>query len=144
MPSASTTEVFNCTVSQMYKLVTDYESYPKFLQEVKACKVLKTEKGRKLVEYKVAVVKSFTYQLWITENEPNGISWTLASGDIFKASDGSWKLEDQGGKCKATYFVDATFGIFVPGPIAKTLLNVNLPTMMASYQKRIKEVYGGK
>lgn len=141
MPSAQQTEVFNCSVPEFYKIVSDYEKYPEFLQEVKSCKVVKTEGARKLVEYKVSVIKSFTYQLWMTESEPSSISWTFAGGDVFKTSVGSWKLEDQNGKCKAVYDVEATFSLFVPGPIAKTLLNVNLPTMMSAYHKRVKELY---
>lgn len=70
------------------------------------------------------------------------ISWEFAGGDIFKTMSGSWKLEDQAGKCKATYHVDATFGLFVPGPVTKALLDVNLPNMMSSYHKRIKTIYG--
>ena len=142
MASAKHTETFNCTVDEFYKIIEDYEKYPEFLQEVKACKVLKTEGSRKLAEYKISVLKSFTYQLWMTESAPNKISWTFAGGDIFKTSTGSWTLSDQGGKCVALYEVDATFSLFVPGAIAKTLLNVNLPAMMNAYHKRIKLIYG--
>lgn len=142
MPAASHTEVFNCSVPEFYKIVSDYAKYPQFLQEVKDCKIIKTDGAKKLVEYKVSVIKSFTYQLWMTETEPSAVTWTFAGGDVFKTSEGSWKLEDQGGKCKAHYAVEATFGIFVPGPIAKTLLSVNLPSMMSAYHKRVKEIYG--
>jgi coenzyme Q-binding protein COQ10 len=142
MPSASHVETFNCTVPEFYKIVSDYEKYPQFLQEVKECKVLKKDGNKKLVEYKVSVIKSFSYQLWMTEQEPSLISWNFASGDIFKTSTGSWKLDDVGGKTRATYSVEATFGMFVPGPVAKTLLSVNLPSMMAAYHKRVKETYG--
>ena len=142
MPSANHTEVFNCSVPEFFKIVSDYEKYPEFLQEVKDCKILKNEGSKKLVEFKVAVIKSFTYQLWMTEKEPDNISWTFASGDIFKTSTGSWALSDQAGKCKAVYSVEATFGLWVPGPIAKTLLEVNLPAMMAAYHKRVKDKYG--
>jgi ribosome-associated toxin RatA of RatAB toxin-antitoxin module len=142
MAKANTTEVFNCTVEQFYKIIADYEKYPQFLQEVKGCKVLKTEKNKKLVEYSVSVIKSFKYQIWTTEVENKSISWEFASGDIFKTMKGFWKLEDEAGKCKATYSVEATFGVFVPGPIANALVSVNLPNMMSSYHKRIKQVYG--
>lgn len=142
MPSAAHTEVFNCSVPEFFKIISDYEKYPQFLQEVKDCKILKTDGARKLVEFKVSVIKSFSYQLWLTEKEPGEVSWTFAGGDIFKTQTGSWKLEDQAGKTKALYSVDATFGIFVPGPIAKTLLSVNLPAMMSSYHKRVKDLYG--
>lgn len=142
MAGTTHTEIFNCTVPEFYRLIADYEKYPQFLQEVKDCRVLKNEGGRKLVEYKVSVIKTFSYQLWMTEHEPDQISWTFAGGDIFKTSTGSWKLEDQAGKAKVTYAVDATFTMFVPGPIAKTLLSVNLPSMMSAYHKRVKDVYG--
>ncbi len=142
MASAKHTETFNCSVDEFYKIVSDYEKYPEFLQEVKQCKIIKTDGAKKLVEYKISVLKSFTYQLWMTEMAPQSIRWTFAGGDIFKTSIGSWTLSDEGGKCVAVYEVEATFTLFVPGAIAKTLLNVNLPAMMSSYHKRIKEVYG--
>jgi ribosome-associated toxin RatA of RatAB toxin-antitoxin module len=142
MPGTQHTEVFNCTPDEFYAIVTDYEKYPEFLQEVKDCKILKTDGDRQLVEYQVSVIKSFKYQLWMTHVAPSSVSWTFAGGDIFKTNAGSWKIEEQAGKAKVTYAVDATFGVFVPGMIAKTLLNVNLPAMMSAYHKRIKDLYG--
>lgn len=142
MPSASHTETFNCTVGEFFDIVSDYESYPKFLSEVKATKILETQSERKLVEFKVSVIKSFTYRLWMSEKKPDLVSWEFAGGEVFKTSTGSWALSDKSGKCQAVYSVDATFGVFVPGPIAKSLLNVSLPAMMAAYHKRVKEVYG--
>ena len=143
MPSTQHIEVFNCSVDEFYKIVTDYEKYPEFLQEVKDCKILKNDgEGRQLVEYTVSVIKTFKYQLWMTHQAPSLVSWTFAGGDIFKTNSGSWKVEDQAGKAKVTYSVEATFGVFVPGMIAKTLLSVNLPAMMSAYHKRIKDLYG--
>ncbi len=142
MPGTQHTEVFNCTPEQFWKIVADYEKYPDFLSEVKACHVLKTDGPRKLVEYKVSVIKTFTYSLWMTEKEPELISWDFAGGDIFKTSVGSWKLAPEADKTRAIYSIEATFSMFVPGPVAKTLLTVNLPTMMSAYQKRVKELYG--
>lgn len=143
MADAQTIETFNCTPKEFFDLVVDYEKYPEFLSEVKECKVLKKEGDSKLVDYKVSVVKSMQYQLKTKEVEPSLVSWEFAGGDAFKTMNGSWKIEDApGGKCKCTYAVDATFKIFVPGPVAKTLLNVNLPAMMSAYHKRIKAVYG--
>ena len=78
----------------------------------------------------------------MTEKEPNLITWEFASGDIFKSTKGFWKLEDEAGRCRATYSVEATFGVFVPGPLANALVSVNLPNMMSSYHKRIQQIYG--
>lgn len=141
MAKASTTELFNCNLEQFYKIVTDYPKYPDFLNEVKKCEVIKTEGNKKLVEYHVSMIKSFKYQLWTTET-PNLVSWEFASGDIFKTLKGFWKMESEAGKCRATYSVEATFGVFVPGPLANTLVSVNLPNMVSAYHKRIKQLYG--
>jgi len=142
MADAKTTELFNCSIQEFYNIISDYEKYSEFLSEVKSCKVLRTESSRKLVEYTVTVVKDFKYRLWMTEEPPNKVSWVLESGDLFKVSNGYWELQDEAGKTRATYYVDAKFNMFVPGPIAKALVNVNLPNMVSSYHKRVKELYG--
>lgn len=141
MAKASTTEVFNCTVEEFYKIISDYEKYPEFLQEVKQIKILKNEGNRKLVEYSVSVIKSFKYTMWMTENAPNSISWEFAGGDVFKTSIGSWKLDNEAGKCRATYTVEASFSMFVPSPIANALVSVNLPGMISAYHKRVAQIY---
>lgn len=141
MAKASTTEVFNCTTEEFYKIISDYEKYHEFLQEVKQCKVLKSEGNRKLVEFNVAVIKAFKYTMWMTEAPPTSITWEFAGGDVFKTSVGSWKLEEEAGKCRATYSVEATFSMFVPGPIANALVSVNLPGMMSAYHKRVAQIY---
>jgi coenzyme Q-binding protein COQ10 len=140
---AQTSDVFPCKPEQFFSIISDYEKYPEFLSEVKSCKVIRTESNKKLVEFSVSVIKTFSYRLWITEEAPKRLSWTLESGDFFKTSTGSWDLQDVGGKTKAEYKVDATFKVFVPGPIAKTLVAVNLPNMMKAYQQRVKQKYGG-
>ncbi len=142
MAAAETTEVFPCTVEQFFAIASDYEKYPEFLSEVKSCKIIESKPSKKLVEFQVSVVKTITYRLWITEEAPKRIAWTFDSGDVFKTSTGSWDLSDAGGKTKARYAVDATFKIFVPGPIAKALVNVNLPNMVKAYRARVKAKYG--
>ncbi len=143
MAGAKTTELFNCSVEDFFKIVSDYEKYPLFLQEVKDCKVIETKGNQKVVEFHVNVIKQFSYRLLITEQPPHKMSWTFDSGDLFKVSTGSWDLKDEAGKTRATYEVDAKFKVFIPGPISKALVNVNLPNMMSSFKKRVSEVYGG-
>jgi coenzyme Q-binding protein COQ10 len=144
MAAATTTENFPCTPDQFFALISDYEKYPEFLSEVKSCKFIRQEGERKLYEFTVSVIKTFSYRLWISEVPGKKVSWVLESGDLFKTSVGSWELEDVNGKTKANYAVEATFKVFVPGPIAKALVNVNLPNMMKAYQERVKNRYGQK
>ncbi len=142
MANASVTEVFNCSVQDFFKIITDYDKYPRFLSEVKECNVVESKGNRKLVEFKISLIKTVAYSLWMTENEPDSVSWEFAHGDIFKQMNGSWKLQDEAGKVRATYSIDAKMGLLVPGPIAKGLIEVNLPGMMSSYHKRVDELRG--
>ncbi len=142
MAEATATEIFNCSVSDFYSIVSDYTKYPEFLSEVKACNIVDEQGGRKLVEYEVSVIKTIKYSLWMNEKQNEEVSWELAGGDMFKTNNGYWRLEDEAGKCRATYHVDCSFKLFVPGPVAKTIVQVNLPNMMSSYQKRVSELYG--
>lgn len=139
MPSVTHTETFNCPPEHFFKIISDYEKYPEFLQEIKDMKILKEEGSKKLVEYTVSLIKTFKYRLWMNEKPNESIRWEFAGGDLFKSSIGSWTLEpvEGGKKTKATYFVDVTFNVMVPSPVAKALLNVNLPNMMAAYHKRV-------
>jgi len=142
MAAASTSETFTCSNEQFFAILKDYERYPEFLSEVKQCRVVETKGNKKLVEFTVSVIKSFTYRLWITEEPNKKLSWTLDSGDMFKTSVGSWELSETAGKTQAKYAVEATFKVFVPGPVAKALVNVNLPNMMSAYKKRVQSLYG--
>jgi len=142
MAAATTTEVFPCSPEEFFAIVSDYEKYPDFLSEVRKVKVIEKKGNSLLVEFNVNVIKNFTYRLRITEEAPKKVHWTLDSGDLFKTSEGSWELSSQGGKTKAKYSVDATFKVFVPGPVAKALVNVNLPNMMKAYHEQVKKKYG--
>lgn len=142
MPSVQHSELFNCTPQELFKIISDYERYPEFLNEVKECRVIKSDEGKKLVEYKVSLVKNFSYTLQMMEHEPDTISWEFVKGEIFKSQTGSWKLAPEAGKTRVTYSVDASFSVFVPGMLTKTLLSAHLPMMMSAYHKRVKDLYG--
>lgn len=141
MAAAQTTDLFQCTPTQFYAIISDYEKYPQFLSEVKNCRLVSEQSNKKLVEFEISIIKTFRYSLWMTETAPHNIHWEFASGDLFKKSTGSWVLSDEAGMTRAEYAIDAQFNLFVPGPIAKALVSVNLPNMMSAYHKRVRELY---
>lgn len=141
MAEVKHTEYFDCTPEQFFDLLVDYEKYPEFLSEVKSCKVVGEDGGKKLVEFQVSVVKSIKYLNKHTEVKPNEVSWVFQSGDLFKSMSGGWKLQEDNGKTKAEYYVDASFGLWVPQKIIQTVLSVNLPAMMKSYHQRVAQLY---
>lgn len=142
MASANTKEVFDCSVEEFFKVVSDYEKYSEFLPEVKSVKVYKKEKDMKEMEYHVSLIKTFKYKLRIKEVPNESINFEFIGGDVFKTMKGQWKLKDHNGKCAIEYNVEATFGMLVPESMAKPLVSANLPMMISNFKKRIKEVYG--
>lgn len=142
MASAHAEEVFNCSVEEFFKIVSDYEKYSEFLTEVKSVKVYKNAGNTKEMEYHVSLIKTFKYKLKVTEVPNKSVKFEFIGGDVFKTMGGSWSLTDQGGKCAVVYNVEATFGMLVPDSMAKPLVSANLPMMMTNFKKRIKEVYG--
>ncbi len=143
MAEANTTEIFNCSREEFFKIVSDYEKYPQFLPEVKAVKITKTTPTLKEMEYSVSMIKTFSYRLKVTEKINEEVVFEFIGGDVFKSMRGEWKLKDKGkNQVEVDYKVEASFGLLVPGPMAKTLVSVNLPIMMANFKKRVKEVYG--
>ncbi|MEM7646741.1 MAG: SRPBCC family protein [Pseudomonadota bacterium] len=135
-------EVFNCTPEQFFDLIIDYNSYSQFLNEVSRCEVVSSDGDVKKVEYEVSVVKNFKYLNEHREKRPYEVSWKFLSGDLFKSMSGHWKLSDEGGKTRAEYYVEASFGMFVPKMMTKSVLSVNLPAMMKAYHQRVKQLYG--
>lgn len=144
MALSQTTEIFNCTPEQFWKIISDYSRYHEFLSDVKSVEVKSVDSSGtvKQLEYKVHVIKTITYILEHVEKPPVEMRWKFIKGDMIKKMTGSWTLSDEAGKTKAVYTVDVDFGLFVPGAVVKTLQEVNLKNMMAAYHKRVKEMYG--
>lgn len=145
MAAITKKENFKCTSEQLFSILSDYEKYPDFLGDVKAIKILKSTKTYKIVEYTVSIIKDITYQLRVTEKKNKNISWSLESGFMFKSLDGSWSLEDsktKKGTTDVVYAVDMKLRLFAPKMIEKTLVEINLKTMMKSFKQRVKTLYG--
>ena len=136
------TEIFDCTPEQFFSVVYDCEKYSEFLSEVQSCKILKDDGGSKDVEYKISVIKTFTYINKHTENAPHSLKFHYLSGDLFKSMEGGWDIQPHGEQTKVEYTVRASFGLFVPGGMTKKVIGANLPAMMKSYHKRIQQLFG--
>ena len=135
------TEIFDCKPEQFFKLIQDYENYSEFLKDVKSCKVVEDAGERKKVEFNISIVKNFKYTSEHIERFPQEMSWKFLEGDLFKSMSGHWRLQEEGGKTKAEYYVEASFGLLVPKAMIKSVLSANLPAMMKAYHQRVEELY---
>ena len=141
MAHAERTEVFDVEIDKIFKVLTDFEHYSDFMDGVSAVKVLERDGNNVKAEYSLNIIKKFSYVMNHEIQEPNKISWSFISGDLFKKSDGAWTLKDLGdGSTEVTYTVDIDFKVMVPGMVSKKLVSSNLPSMLKSVKEKAKEL----
>ena len=136
-----TTEVFQAPIENIYKVITDYESYPEFVDGVSSINILEENENGARVEYALNLIKKFTYIIKLTHLCPTQVTWELESGDIFKKNSGSWNLTDVGnGETEVKYQLDIDFKGFAPKAVVNKLVSGNLPKMMSQYHERAKNL----
>ncbi|HEX5036847.1 MAG TPA: SRPBCC family protein [bacterium] len=140
MPGASTSVVMEVPAKVIYEVVSDFESYPDFLPDVKRTSITKKGKGVQ-AEFEISVIKTIRYTLDFSLVPNKKVSWTFVKGDVFKDNTGEWIFEEvKKGQTKVTYSVDVDFGLFVPSLITKKLVGSNLPTMMKRFKERAESL----
>ena len=143
MPQVTKTEIWNAPVASCYRAITDYQSYPEFVEGISDVRVISQDEQGALVEYHLNLIKKFKYVLRLTHNSADSVDWVFEKGDVFKRNDGSWRLVDKGdGTTEVNYRLDVDVKGFVPGAIVRTLTEKNLPGMMDSFHARAREVEG--
>lgn len=138
---ASKETVFHAPIDKVWSVISNYASYPEFVDGVNGIKVLNQSNGQARVEYTINMIKKLNYILKMEEQAPNKLVWSFESGDIFKVNSGSWELKDLGnGTTGVVYNVEIEVKGFFPGAgmIVKTLTEVNLPNMLKAYEERAK------
>jgi ribosome-associated toxin RatA of RatAB toxin-antitoxin module len=134
--------VVNAPIERFYELVADYERYPEFVPGIQACRILK-DGPEKHVEYRLDLgVKRITYVLRMEERRPAHVAWSLVSGDMMKASNGSWELTPEDGRTRAVYTVDIQISRppLVPQAIvdrvSDELTKIQLPRTLDAFKAR--------
>ena len=106
----------------------DFETYPDWQAAVKDCEVLSRDsdgRARRVAFDIDAKVKTVSYTLDYSYEEPHLLTWQFVEGDV-KDVEGEFTLEDQGdGTTLATYALRLDAGVWMPGPI-KSMLTDNV------------------
>lgn len=137
MPGATRSIVIDVPMDKLFAVIADYQSYPKFLPEVKSIRTSKRQGSEVDVHYEIEVLKKIRYTLRLREEPPNLISWTFVEGELMRDNRGRWLLEPAGeGKTKATYSIEMKLGPLVPKSIVNVLVDSSLPKMLEAFKKR--------
>jgi len=139
MPQAKRTEVWDAPIEKIYEVITDYDSYPEFVDGCSSVDVISKTDTEARVEFGLNLIKKFKYILVLKQTKPTEISWSFESGDIFKKNEGSWRLKDLGdGKTEVEYGLEVEIKGFAPKTLVNSLTEKNLPAMLKSYHERCK------
>lgn len=145
MAEASKTLKMSVSSEKLWACICDYESYPKFVENVETVRIKSRKKDSHVVEYQVKLLgKEILYTLNHKEKvSKNGIffmDWTLVESKIFKENSGSWSIQALSeGECEATYSLRLDFNIYVPGMILNGLVKSTLPKMMESFEAQAQK-----
>ena len=142
MPAAERTIIINTPVSVLYNVITDYEKYPEFLQEVSKVEIVSRTGNIVRAKYTVKLIKTISYVIDLTENENASVKWNLVESSIMKSNVGGWTLKDLGdGRTEATYGLDVVVkGLFVPGSIRTKLTEGTLPSTLEAFKNRAEGI----
>lgn len=134
------------TLNEFKKAIVDFTHYPLFLEEVEKSEILEDPYK---VRFEIQVIKKFSYTLQFyetKEEEPSTrrviLSWKLIDSNIFKKNEGRWVLTEKEGKKElhVLYELDIDIGLMIPKWISNNLTKHNLPKLIASFEKRAKDL----
>ena len=141
MSHATASIEIEAPIKQVFDVISDFEAYPDFLPETREVVIEKKSGKSAKVTFTINLIKKITYTLDIKLHPPSGLSWSLVEGDLMKANNGQWKLQEvKKGVTKAIYEIDMNLGSMVPKAISNKLIGTNLPTMMKQFKERAEEM----
>jgi ribosome-associated toxin RatA of RatAB toxin-antitoxin module len=141
MISAEHTIEIDAKPEDAFNCVTDFESYPKFLPEIEAAKVMKKTAKSVTAAFTMNLMQRVNYTLKFQTSGRDKIPWDFVEGDsIIKENKGYWLIEGKkGGKTSLTYHVDLSFNMWIPESVVKSLIADHLPNMLEKFKTRIEE-----
>lgn len=134
----------NVSVDKFYGLITDFENYSSFLNDVKAARILTRQDEVWEVEFTIHLIRQLNYVLRLEGTPNKALSWSFVSGQMFKTNNGGWLLEDRGDTTRATYTVDVGLTRFVPKAISSRVTQISLPIMLNQWKDHAETLYPGE
>lgn len=143
MAGATQTVVIDVPREALFDVIRDFEKYPEFLDDMEAATIVRRDGDEAEVEFTLNVIKRISYTLKLVESAPERLEWSLVKG-MFKRNDGGWTLEAlPGGRTRATYSIEITIGVFLPGTIVNRLVGKTLPATLQAFKRRAESLHGG-
>lgn len=126
-----------------FDAITSYETFPHWQQAVESAEVVSRDsagRGREVAFRVDARVKTISYSLKYSYEEPHRITWEYLGGDLEDIG-GEYVFADQGdGTTLATYAVALDAGVWLPGPVAKLLNDQVMKRSVEDLKRRVESL----
>ena len=123
-------------IKTVYQVITDFESYPKFLTEMKSAKIIWCDDSQVEVNFHIHLIKEVQYTLLFDLVPSHELHWSLKQGEMMKTNDGFWGLKEIAENLtEAKYGIDVQLGLWVPKAITETLIEKDLPKTLKAFKK---------
>lgn len=147
MPTHSETRPLPYTAQQMYDLVADVGSYPKFLPWTAAARIKSHEdKGDHSVMDADLVISFKVFRERFTSRvvlwpQAKKIDTEYLDGP-FKYMKSNWEFRDIDGGCEVSFFVDFEFRNAILQTIIGVVFNEAMQRVVKAFEKRADALYG--
>jgi ribosome-associated toxin RatA of RatAB toxin-antitoxin module len=135
--------VVDAPPGEVLDVIADFEAYPEWAGEVKAIHVLAEEGDgwADQVQFTLdagAIKDTYVldYEWDVVEDGTGVVSWSLVSGHVLKAMDGSYTLVAQGTSTKVTYRLAVDVKIPMIGLLKRKAEKVIIDTALKELKKR--------
>jgi uncharacterized membrane protein len=133
--------VVDAPAADVMAVIADFPAYPQWVTAAKKVEVLEPgADGRAARVHFVldaGAVKD-DYVLAYTWDGDRRVTWTLVQGQMQKAQDGSYVLEESGGRTTVTYSITIDLSIPMLGLIKRKAEKVILDTALKELKKRVE------
>jgi coenzyme Q-binding protein COQ10 len=144
VPTHTEQRILPYTPDQLFDLVSDIESYPKFLPWCTDARILKNTGDHILAELTIGykmLRERFVSNVHLNR-ETRTISVTYVSGPL-KALKNEWSFEPKGKKKTCVhFFVHFEFSNPIMAAMMNMFFNVAFVQMVSSFEKRAARIYG--
>ena len=128
--------------SLIMDVIADLPAYPSWSDGISQVTVLEEKDGRPLrarFHLESGPIRD-TYELLYDWDGDRRVSWTLTSGDMLKAMDGSYLLEPHGDATSVHYRLAVDVKIPMIGMIKRKAEKVIVDTALKGLRKRVAEI----
>ena len=151
MPRITETRELPYTAAQMYDLVADVESYPRFLPWTAAARIRSREtrddgvevlRADLVISFKV-FRERFGSEVRLFPEEKR-IETAYLDGP-FSHLESEWTFEDlPSGGCRVSFWVDFAFRNAILGRVLGVVFDEAMRRVVAAFERRARELYGSR